>query len=219
MGGIECCRLWRQIEGPRKHIPIIGLTADSTEDTEKKCLDAGMDLRMTKPIEATELIEVIASQTVNNAAQTEVQTGSDPLGVVSNIKDRGRQAKAPAVDPAQLEYLLSIGDENFVQSIIDSYLEDTSDIMTAFRQSIDDDSVEDFRFHAHAFKSGASNIGANSLVETCSRLEVITEQDFASRKLEYLSKIERQVTDIRAYLQTVSTDSHDNISAGKAALV
>jgi two-component system sensor histidine kinase RpfC len=219
MGGIECCRLWRQIEGPRKHIPIIGLTADSTEETEKKCLDAGMDLRMTKPIEAGELIEVIASQTASRATTPADAIDTDPMGVVSNLDSKLRRPEPPAVDPTQLDYLLSIGDEAFVQSIIEAYLEDTSEILVAFRKSVDDESVDDFRFHAHAFKSGASNVGASYLVETCSKLEVITEREFIERRHEYLTKIEQQVTDIRAYLETKLASSNDHAPTEKTAQI
>ena len=213
MGGIECCRLWRQIEGPRNHIPIIGLTADSTEETEKKCLDAGMDLRITKPIEARELLDVIASQTGNMVDQTKNKTGSDPLGVISNLDSKKRPLEPPAIDQAQLDYLLSIGDDTFVQSIIDTYLEDASEILIAFRKSIDEGSVDDFRFHAHAFKSGAANVGATRLVETCSRLEVISERDFKARCLVYLAKVEQQIAEIRVCLETGSTNNHENMTA------
>lgn len=213
MGGVECCRLWRQIEGPRQHIPIIGLTADSTEDTEKKCLDAGMDLRMTKPVEAKELIEVIVSQTVNIVGEEEDKIVSDPLGVVSKLDGQKSSPALPAIDPAQLDYLLSIGDEAFVQSIIEAYLDDADEILIAFRKSVDDISVDDFRFHAHAFKSGAANVGATFLVETCSKLEVIGERDFKNRRLEYLEKIERQITDIRECLTLVSTNGPDDMIA------
>ncbi len=219
MGGIECCKLWRQIEGPRMHIPIIGLTADSTENTEKQCLDAGMDLRLTKPIEAKELIEIIAVQTVKTTQMSESGIQSDPMGVVSNIDGQNRQPETPAVDPAQLDYLLSIGDEAFVQSIIEAYLEDAEDILTAFRKSVDDESVDDFRFHAHAFKSGASNVGANRLVETCAILEVITEKDFSDRRAEHLRTVEQQVSDIRACLENMSLSSPDNMTGQKAAQI
>ena len=209
MGGVECCQLWRQIEGPRQHIPIIGLTADSTEETEKKCLDAGMDLRMTKPIEARELIEVITSQTVNLAGQPDQTVASDPLGVVSNIDGKKHLLELPAIDQTQLDYLLSIGDEAFVQSIIETYLEDASAILIAFRKSVDEESVEDFRFHAHAFKSGAANIGATYLVETCAKLEVISEPEFKNRRFVYLAKVEQQVADIRNCLNRSSTENQD----------
>ena len=215
MGGIECCKLWRQIEGPRKHVPIIGLTADSTEDTEKKCLDAGMDLRMTKPIEARELIEVISSQTVGMSGQIQTNMISDPLKVVSNIDARERRPDPPAIDQSQLDYLRSIGDETFVQSIIDAYLQDAAEILIAFQKSIDQESVDDFRFHAHAFKSGAANVGATALVETCSKLEVISERDFKNRRFEYLANVERLVTDISSCLKNISAGNQADISIAK----
>ena len=217
MGGIECCKLWRQIEGPRKHVPIIGLTADSTAETEKKCLDAGMDLRLTKPIEASELLAVIASQTTNKAGRPENRIDYDPLGVVSNIEGRIHKENPPAVDPAQLEYLLSIGDQAFVQSIIDAYLEDTSEILVAFGKSIADESVEDFRFHAHAFKSGAANIGANLLVELCSKLEVISEREFSDRRFEYLAIVERDLDQVRQCLEAASSDEETPVE--KVAII
>ena len=200
IGGIECAKLWRQIEGPRAHIPIIGLTADSTDETEKKCLDAGMDLRLTKPIEAGTLLEVIAQQTATEEPSISERQSSDPFGVISAIDGQGGQDISPAIDPAQMEYLLSIGDEEFVQSIVDAYLEDTKDIMTAFKKSVEEANVSDFRFHAHAFKSGANNVGALTLSEMCSRLEVITEQDFEDRRLDYLDQITVEVERIKGYL-------------------
>ena len=218
MGGIECCKLWRQIEGPRQHVPIIGLTADSTEETEKKCLDAGMDLRITKPIEARELIEVITAQTANLDEQRRADRISDPLQVVTNISGRERLPDPPAIDQAQLDYLLSIGDETFVHSIIDAYLEDADEILVAFKKSIDEESVDEFRFHAHAFKSGAANVGATALAETCSKLEVISERDFKNRRFEYLAKVERLVTDISAFLRAVSTEGCADIAIEKTAL-
>ncbi|MEO9635163.1 MAG: ATP-binding protein [Parasphingorhabdus sp.] len=205
MGGIECCKLWRQIEGPRKHIPIIGLTADSTEETEKRCLDAGMDLRMTKPIEAQELMDVIASQTVTHDDPAADEVAPDPLGVVSRLDNQVSVPDSPVVDPTQLDYLLSIGDSAFVNSIVKAYLEDTGEILIAFRKSVEDQSVDDFRFHAHAFKSGAANIGATRIIEICSKLEVIGEQDFRDRRFEYLTKVEQQVEDVGAYFAAVST--------------
>ena len=100
-----------------------------------------------------------------------------------------------------------------------AYLEDASEIMIAFSKSVAEESVDDFRFHAHAFKSGAANIGANFLVETCSKLEVITEKEFSDRRFEYLAKIEQQVADIRDCLEAAWAPDRDKLSTEKAALI
>ncbi|MEP2102214.1 response regulator [Parasphingorhabdus sp.] len=219
IGGIECCKLWRQIEGPRNPIPIIGLTADSTDETEKKCLDAGMDLRLTKPIEAGVLLDTVAEQTGNFLEpDTADPVGDiDPFNVVRSIGSKSADNLEPPIDVKQMDYLKSIGDETFVQSIIDAYIEDTSDIMIAFERAIEDENVEEFRFHAHAFKSGANNVGASRLAQMCGQLEVITELDFTERRIEYLAQIKEEVSRITDFLNKPEAaktgDIQDDFSA------
>lgn len=202
IGGIECCKLWRQIEGPRNHIPIIGLTADSTTETEKKCLDAGMDLRLTKPIEAGLLLDTVAEQTGNflHSDEAKMLKDPDPFDVVRSIAPETTGNPNPPIDLEKIDYLKSIGDENFVQSIIDAYVKDTADIMVAFDLSVEDCDVEGFRFQAHAFKSGACNVGAMKLAQMCGKLEVITESEFIERRFEYLAQIDKEVLRITDFL-------------------
>lgn len=219
IGGIECCKLWRQIEGSRNHIPIIGLTADSTLETEKRCLDAGMDLRLTKPIEAGLLLDTVAEQTGNyiNADEAEVHSQPDPFNVVRSIESNSTDHPSPPIDLDKIDYLKSIGDETFVQSIIDAYVEDTANIMIDFDQSIKDCNVEEFRFQAHAFKSGANNVGATKLSQMCGKLEVITELEFNERRFEYLEQIGHEVARITSFLSNPkiaqNSGNHSNFSA------
>lgn len=202
IGGIECCKLWRQMEGPRHHVPIIGLTADSTVETEKKCLDAGMDLRLTKPIEAGQLLDTVAEQTGNyvNTDDADLLSQPDPFDVVRSIVSQSVDNLDPPIDLEKIEYLKSIGDEDFVQSVIDAYIEDTAEIMTGFDHSAQNCDVESFRFQAHAFRSGANNVGAIKLSEMCSKLEVITEAEFIERRMVYLTQIEKEVVRITDFL-------------------
>jgi len=219
IGGIECCKLWRQIEGPREHTPIIGLTADSTAETEKKCLDAGMDLRLTKPIEAGLLLDTVAEQTGNflNADEAKVAAGDDPFDVVQSIGSGSAGDPSPPIDVKQMDYLRSIGDESFVQSIIEAYVDDTLDIMIAFNKSVEQSDVEDFRFQAHAFKSGANNVGATKLAQMCGHFEVITEAEFTKRRFEYLARAEEEVSRITNFFKNPKTYDDGNTDDGYSA--
>jgi two-component system, sensor histidine kinase RpfC len=198
LNGIDACSLWRQTEGGRSHLPIVGVTADATSETEKRCIAAGMDERLTKPVDAKRLLATIEhycgarDKTVDYHLVYDLI--SDPLNVVVPIAASGSMlSMASAIDPAQLDYLMSIGDSAFVASMIEGFFEDIEQTIGPMRQSVEKSDVREFRFCAHAYKSAANNMGAKALAALCSKLEKVTESDFDEHRYAYLEKVEREV--------------------------
>lgn len=193
LNGIDACSMWRQIEGGREHIPIIGVTADATAETEQKCRNAGMDLRITKPVDAKLLlasIEHYCDAGLPNASGNTVL--DDPMDVVVPING-AHKVRNSAIDPVQLDYLKSIGDQAFVESMVEGFFEDISQTLTPLRLAVNECDVAEFRFCAHALKSSGNNMGAKRLAELCGRLERITEADFSQHRDAYLQKIETEL--------------------------
>jgi CheY-like chemotaxis protein len=61
LDGLMATRLIREEEsGGNKHVPIIALTAYGSEQSERPCLEAGMDGFVTKPVRADELARIIS---------------------------------------------------------------------------------------------------------------------------------------------------------------
>ena len=60
MGGFEATRQVRELEAElRRHVPIIAMTAHAMPDDRQRCLDAGMDDYITKPIYYNALSDVL----------------------------------------------------------------------------------------------------------------------------------------------------------------
>jgi len=66
MDGIETTRQWRRLEKGNNRLPIIALTAKATSDDRDRCLAAGMDAFLTKPVNETQLIEILDDYTVRS---------------------------------------------------------------------------------------------------------------------------------------------------------
>lgn len=196
LNGIDACKLWRQIEGSRQHLPIIGVTADATTETEKRCIDAGMDLRLTKPINAKLLLEAIESVCEPENKRVVAATQADPFGKVVVLGERS--AVPASLDPQHLDYLYSIGDHMFVTGMFEGFEEDAIECREAMQQAIQCGDPERFRFAAHAFKSSSNNIGATQLSAMGALLEKITEADFEANGSDYLAKIDAELVRIKA---------------------
>jgi CheY-like chemotaxis protein len=60
MDGFECTRIIRRKEElTGRHLPIIAMTAHAMTGDEERCLAAGMDGYMSKPVQPDELFELV----------------------------------------------------------------------------------------------------------------------------------------------------------------
>jgi two-component system, sensor histidine kinase RpfC len=198
LNGIDAASMWRQIEGGRSHLPIIGVTADATSETEVRCLAAGMDIRITKPFDAGHLLSLIDQYTAPAPLQMD-KTTNDTCAIVVPITPQNT-AKLSAIDRSQIEYLYSIGDQKFVDEMIDSFYEDIAETIDIMRVAVSNCDLHQFRFAAHAFKSSAQNIGANGLSKLAAKLELITEIEFNQNRHSHLTAIVSLLSEVRADL-------------------
>lgn len=204
LSGIEVCAMWRQIEGGRAHLPILGLTADATDETKQRCLDAGMDARFTKPMRRAELIEAVETFCADASEDTASQSTKVSNNRLVLIEDRQGEIES-ALDPAQIESLLDMGGEEFLASLCDSYCEDVEKLLVDLEKAARDRDLEAFRFASHAIKSSAANLGAKNLALLCGKLEKIAAPEFASdgvqlaiRAIERAREVEQELSAITA---------------------
>ncbi len=76
MDGLEATATLRRIEGGARHTPVIAMTADAREEDRSRCLAAGMDDYLSKPIRATEVLAAV-ERWAASAAQVGAQSGPE----------------------------------------------------------------------------------------------------------------------------------------------
>ena len=59
MDGLDATRAWRAQEMDDQHIPIIALTANATIEDKQRCILAGMDYFLSKPVSQNQLFELL----------------------------------------------------------------------------------------------------------------------------------------------------------------
>src|SRR5260370_41303385 len=105
MDGYEATRQIRQHEGSARHTKIVAMTAHALAEDSKKCLAAGMDDYITKPVR----LETLAAA-IRRALSVPVDPSAalpDPAAPASNGSGVG---EAPAVDAAAMASLHAKGD-------------------------------------------------------------------------------------------------------------
>ena len=180
MNGIEATKLYRFAALGRERVPIVALTADATTEARERCLEAGMDECLPKPVEPAELFRVIERLTAGSvAAGDEVVR---PPSVVTDIADhpRFRGEVRPAIDSVTVAELEALGGRSFVQELAEQFIEEGERIMAELGEAAAKDDVAFFRDRLHALRSGSANIGARGLYDLCIAMRTTSAAEFAA---------------------------------------
>jgi signal transduction histidine kinase/DNA-binding response OmpR family regulator len=168
MDGYEATRRIREYENqvaapgfvPRRGTPIIAMTAHAMKTDREKCLKAGMDDHIAKPVDPHKLIETIEKwlrRSENEQPEIEIPPSSPDL--VTDIFDRNGFIRRV------------MGDESFARMLIGQFLKDFSRRMDVFKAALAAEDISCIRHEAHALKGAAANLGALALKKAAFSLE------------------------------------------------
>lgn len=197
MDGMEATRRIRDpSSGVRMHeIPIIAFTARALKEDEEKCIEAGMNYYVSKPLKKEKLLNILedirsGKNTPERITQEGITQGEIIQERVSTSPDRETMVfDFPEDRVFNLEEVLerTEGDEVLLKEMIKIFLDMLPELLDAINKAVKKGEAEELRQSAHTLKSAAGSIGANRVFMAAYYLEQTGREnrmELASKKFD-----------------------------------
>ena len=166
MDGYETTRILRgqELTQQSTRIPVVALTAHASSDEREKCLSAGMDDFLSKPIARPALAKMLA-RWLGETAQSEAEANQDETEVITDIL-----AQFPIWDEAEALKRLE-ADCELLGDMIDVFLEDIPARLMDLEEASVHNDLSALADAAHAIKGMAGHFCAGQLINHAANLE------------------------------------------------
>ena len=189
MDGFEATQTVRnpqsRVRNPR--IPIIAMTAHAMEGDRERCLAAGMDDYVSKPIQPKELADAIDRQS----------SGTLRLDPPEFPETPAPESEKEIFDGASLLGRLE-GDEDLCREILMGYVEDLPIQMEKLESALRKSDIEAAVRQAHSIKGASANIGAQRLRDTALEIEDAGKRGETETMLFLVRKMGREFERFKA---------------------
>ncbi|CAH2030365.1 ATP-binding protein [Trichlorobacter ammonificans] len=160
--GLQATRIIRDLEeaSGRPRTPIVAMTAYAAADDRARCLAAGMDDYLSKPVKPAQVLAMLRRHCA----------GMTPLDADQPAEPETPAAALPVFARDDLLERLG-GAEALLPRFLAIFYKGVAAGMADLEVAVAAGDADGVRRHAHAIKGAAANIGALQLRETASRLE------------------------------------------------
>ena len=188
LDGYAATRRWRaeEVENGRPRLPIIAMTANAMAGDRERCLQAGMDDYLSKPI-ARDTLHALLQRWGGGKAASPAPPSIEPsharltadsrrapsAGHGSALQDddsRVGSKPQPVLDRDVLDELHAVIGESAIQ-IVSVFLEDAPAMVQQLQQAAQNGDEPRLQAVAHSLKSSSANVGALSLSSVAQRIE------------------------------------------------
>jgi two-component system, sensor histidine kinase and response regulator len=192
MDGFEAAAAIRKKErGTGTHLPIVAMTAHAMKGDRERCLAAGMDGYLPKPVKREELIDALEHHSCESPAPE---------------KDRLAR-KQPGLDKATVLARLE-GDEELLAELAGLFIQESPKLLSAIQQAIEQDDAKSLERAAHALKGSVGNFVIPTAVKAAQTLETMgREGNLAAADTAY-AVLQEEIAGLVQVFQRLESEVH-----------
>lgn len=173
MDGYQTTQEIRKNEGLSRRTPIIAITAHAMQGDQEKCLRAGMDDYISKPIKM-EILSAILSKWSSNHFED----------ILKNMQE-----------------LQGDGDVGFLKELCQVFISNSIQLLENLKVGLEKSDFESCQRLAHALKGSSGSIGAMVMMELCKKLEDHAREKDAAHLVDTFRKLEVEFFDVKKFLE------------------
>jgi PAS domain S-box-containing protein len=199
--GLETTRRIRQKETAGRHIPVVAMTAHAMKGDRDKCLQAGMDDYIPKPIDRDRLYSVLRRATGNVAPPTKAKPAGHPTGAAAaRVPASPTPAGGEPLDMAELLERVG-GDTALARELLDIYAQSYPARMAAIRSAAEAGDFAAVAEVAHELKGAAANLAAKAALAATVRVEQAAGEAGAPRLCEALEGLQSALEQLDQFIR------------------
>lgn len=183
--GFAATKMIRALKEPKNKIPIIAITAHALIGDRERCIEAGMDEYVAKPMVAREIIRLIDHfLKVNYSENKKVEDDVYDLRLFDF--ERLKQ--------------ISLGDESFEKDLLTDYLVDAEHKLQLLRNLHSSSEVKKIMDMAHTLKGSSYSVGAKLVGDEALGIEISARNNDLGNVGERLPKLSKSIKETREVL-------------------
>lgn len=203
MDGLKTTRIIRDSNSTvRSHVlPIIAMTASAMKGDRLRCVEAGMNDFVTKPIDHDALVDILKKWLPKDCLNVNEKNWLPPEKPLHENQTR----KEPSIfDPSDLMHRM-MNDKGLVKIIIDSFLENTLKEIDSLKACLEANNRGESSRLSHMLKGSAANISGKALSAVAETMEKLCNKGELEKASSYMAQLYVQFEILREALMTYNS--------------
>lgn len=190
--GYTATKMIRKLDAHLSSVPIIALTAHALLGDKEKCLVAGMNDYISKPVVAKEIVQIIDKY----------------LGINKNKPQGDMKVIDKASDLFDFNRLnqVSLGDKEFEKDLLGDYFKDAEIKLETLKEYISQRNLRKIQELAHTLKGSSYSVGAKAIGDEALGIEISAKSNDIESVEERMVKLTKVIHESKELFKDVLAD-------------